>query len=234
MSTDSLPVYEPEELAIDPDRVAAEEVDAAAHAIVLAAGRSRRYGERNKLLEPIDGTPMVELVVGTAVDSLASGVTVVVGYEADRVRDALDDYDVDVRYNDEFEAGQSTSLSVGVEAAASRGADAIVVLLGDMPYVDRRSVNLVVAAQATGKWDAVAAACRGRRGNPVSFDSAYFDRLADVDGDVGGRQILLGSADAIAIETDDEGVLRDVDRPDDRSETEFERVDRPADRSEER
>lgn len=206
-SRDALPVRDPAEL---PRK---DRDDYLVHGVVLAAGESSRYGPENKLLQPVDGDPLVVHAVRTAVESTLDGVTVVVGYEAEAVRAALAEFDVEFRTNDEYAAGQSTSLARGVAAARERDADAVLVLLGDMPDVSVATVDLLVDLFAGGTDGAMAAAADGQRGNPVVFDSAYFDALADVDGDVGGREILLDEADAVAVETGDPGVLRDVDKP---------------------
>jgi molybdenum cofactor cytidylyltransferase len=187
--------------------------DVTIHGVVLAAGTSSRYGEANKLLERIDGTPMVVHAVRTLLATDLRGVTVVVGYEADRVEAALADEPVAIRQNDDYEAGQSTSVAEGVAVARERGADAVLLALGDMPDVDAATVELLCGAYERGVAPALAAAYEGRRGNPVLFDGRYFDALADVDGDVGGKQILVSDPDAVAIETGDPGVLADVDRP---------------------
>jgi len=209
-SRETLPVRDPDDLALGTGG------DLDVHAVVLAAGQSTRYGPENKLLEPLEGRPLVAHAVGTAVDSAVDGVTVVVGHEAPAVRDALGASDVAFRTNEAYAAGQSTSLARGVAAARERGADAVVVLLGDMPHVSVGTVDLLCAAYAGSSHDALAAAFEGKRGNPVLFDAAYFDALADVEGDVGGREILLERADAVAVETGDPGVLQDIDRPTDR------------------
>lgn len=187
------------------------------HGVVLAAGTSSRYGGANKLLEPIDGDPLVVHAVRALSASSVDGTTVVVGYEAARVREALADLAVDVRVNQAFEAGQSTSVATGVEAAREHGADAVVFALGDMPDVAVQSVETLLAAYRSGEGDALAAAYEGTRGNPVLFDSRFFDDLATIDGDVGGREILRTEPTAAVIETDDPGVLRDIDRPADLS-----------------
>lgn len=184
--------------------------------VLLAAGTSSRYGERNKLLEPVDGDPLVVHAVRTLLASSLEGVTVVVGHERDRVREALAGLAVTVAANPDYRAGQATSLRTGLERVRSRDADAVVVALGDMPHVDPTSVDRLVDAFEYGLGDALAAAYRGVRGNPVCFGSRHFDALAAVDGDVGGRDVLRTAADAVAVETDDPGVLCDVDRPGDR------------------
>jgi len=209
-SRETLPVRDPADLALD------ARSDRAVHGVVLAAGQSTRYGRENKLLDALDGTPLVAHAVETAVGSAVDGVTVVVGHEADAVRTALGEFDVAVRTNEAYAAGQSTSLACGVDAARERDAGGVVVLLGDMPHVSVGTVDLLCAAYAGSAYDALAAAFEGKRGNPVLFDGAYFDALADVEGDVGGREILLERADAVAVETGDPGVLQDIDRPADR------------------
>lgn len=205
---DSLPVVDPADLPSDGGRPS-ESV----HGVVLAAGTSSRFGGRNKLLEPVEGAPLVRHAVETVAASDLDGVTVVVGHDDDRVRAALDGLDVRVRRNDRFADGQSTSVAVGVAAARARNADAVLVVLGDMPAVSVETVNMLSSAYSRGEGTALAAACDGRRGNPVLFDGRHFDALLSVEGDAGGREVLL--AEGVLVETGDPGVLRDVDRPED-------------------
>lgn len=183
------------------------------HGVVLAAGTSSRYGGSNKLLEPVDGEPLVRHAVRTVCASSVDSVTVVVGYEAERVREAVADHAVDFRVNQAFKQGQSTSVAAGIEATREHGADAVVFTLGDMPDVAVQSIEKLVEAYRRGAGTALAAACDGTRGNPVIFDNRLFGTLASVEGDVGGREILLNDPDAALIETGDPGVLQDIDRP---------------------
>lgn len=205
-----------------PDYSRLDALDASVHGVVLAAGTSDRYGDRNKLLESIEGNPLVRHAASTVTSSLVAGVTVVVGHEAERVAAAVDGLDVELRHNPDYEAGQSTSITAGIESARAHDADAVLFALGDMPRVAVGTVDTLVRTYDTGVADAVAAAYRAERGNPVLFDRQYFDALAAVDGDVGGRAILLDDPDAVAVETDDPGVLYDVDRPADRRRSDAE------------
>lgn len=212
MSGGDLPIREvpdSELPADDPPRVAG---------VVLAAGTSSRYGDRNKLLESADSDePLVRIATRTLLDAGVDPVVVVVGHEADRVAAAVADLPVETVENEAFRAGQSTSVRVGVDAVAAHepAVDAVIVALGDMPFVAPDTVRALVAAYAAGVGDALAPAYEGRRGNPVLFDRRFFPALTDVDGDVGGRAILLGSDDAALVAVDDPGVRRDVDEPGD-------------------
>jgi molybdenum cofactor cytidylyltransferase len=186
--------------------------DATVVGVLLAAGTSSRFGDRNKLLAEVDGTPVVRRAAETLIDSRVDAVTVVVGHEADRVRAALSGLDVTIVGNPDYRAGQSTSVRAGVEAVRDR-ADAAVFALGDMPFVAPAAVDALVEAYLAGAGDALAVACDGERGNPALFDARHFDRLAGVRGDTGGRAILR--EEGVLVETGDPGVRRDVDTPED-------------------
>lgn len=177
--------------------------------VLLAAGTSARFGERNKLLAAVDGEPLVCRAARTLADAGLDSLVVVVGHEADRVRAALDGLGFAVVENPDYAAGQSTSVRAAVESLDA--VDAAVFALGDMPAVAPETVRLLVAAHRAGRGSALAAAHEGARGNPVLFDARHFPALAGVDGDVGGRDILRSGSDSALVETGDPGVRRDVD-----------------------
>jgi len=180
--------------------------------VVLAAGTSSRYGDANKLLARVDGERIVARSVQTYLDAAVDPVVVVVGHEAERVRAALPE-GVRVVHNPDYADGQASSVRTGIGAVPD--ADAAVVGLGDMPFVRPDTASLLVRAYRAGAGDPLAAAFDGQRGNPVCFGRQWFDALRDVDGDTGGREILLTAPDAALVETGDPGVRRDIDRPDD-------------------
>ncbi len=183
--------------------------------VLLAAGDSTRFGEPNKLLADVEGEPMVRRAAQSLVESRLERVVAVLGHEADRVAEALDGLALETVENPDYGAGQATSLEVGTRAAREAGAAAACYALGDMPWVDPASVDALVDAYLADAGDPLAAAFEGRRGNPTLFDARHFAALEDVDGDVGGREILLREDRARLVETGDPGVLRDVDEPDD-------------------
>jgi molybdenum cofactor cytidylyltransferase len=87
-----------------------------------------------------------------------------------------------------------------------------------MPFVDPATVDRLVAAYRAGVAPALAAAHDGRRGNPVLFDGTRFEALSAVDGDTGGRSVLLETEGAVLLAVDDEGVLVDIDTTGDLAE----------------
>lgn len=210
MNDTSPPVVNPSEFPdVTPNK------GASVWGVLLAAGASSRYGDRNKLLAQFDGEPLVRRAAASLVAAPLAGVVVVVGYQSSAVRDAVSDVVTVVCVNDEFEKGQSTSVRTGIEAVSERGADAVVIALGDMPTVRTATVERLIAGYEHGVGTALAAAYEGKRGNPVLFGARHFDVLTDVDGDIGGRKVLLAASDSALIATDDPGVVRDVDYPSD-------------------
>jgi len=180
--------------------------------VLLAAGTSSRFGGANKLLEVVDGEPIVRHAAATLIEAGCAPIIVVVGHDHQQVRDALTDLDVTVVENPHYADGQSTSVRAGVEALPD-DVEAAVFALGDMPWVRASSVESLMAAYRNGVGTALAAAHEGERGNPVLWTARHFDALAAQRGDTGGRDLLFSIDDAALVETGDPGVRRDVDRP---------------------
>jgi molybdopterin-guanine dinucleotide biosynthesis protein A len=97
-------------------------------AIVLAGGRSRRFG-RDKLVEPVDGRPLLERAIA-AVRSVAAAADVIVVTG----RDATLPLDIGVRlaHDEVIDEGPLAGLVVGL-AAIDPDVERVVVVGGDMP-----------------------------------------------------------------------------------------------------
>ena len=80
------------------------------HAIVLAAGRSSRMGGPNKLMAHFSGKPLIRQTVERVLASKVSGVAVVTGHQAARIREALEGLDIGIAHNPDFATGLAGSL----------------------------------------------------------------------------------------------------------------------------
>ncbi len=183
-------------------------------ALVLAAGQSRRMG-RNKLLLPIEGTPMVARTVDALIASAATDIVVVTGHQADAVRAALAGRGVAFVHNPDFAAGLSTSLRAGLQALPA-DADGALVCLGDMPLVTPAHLDRLIAAFNPVEGRLICLPTYdGKRGNPVLWARRFFAEMAGLTGDVGARGLLERHAEALCeVAMSDAGVLLDVDTPD--------------------
>ena len=115
------------------------------HVIVLAAGRSSRMGGPNKLMAHFSGQPLIRQTVERTLASTASGVIVVTGHQAARIREALDGLDIKVAHNPDFASGLSSSLKAGMAAIPTDSAGALIVL-GDMPVVSTADLDRLIGA----------------------------------------------------------------------------------------
>ncbi|MDE2465203.1 MAG: molybdopterin-binding/glycosyltransferase family 2 protein [Alphaproteobacteria bacterium] len=182
-------------------------------AVVLAAGQSTRMG-RNKLLEPVNGKPLIRYAVEAALASQADETIVVTGHDADALKAALSGLEVRIVHNPEYAKGLSTSVRCGLAAIGDK-ADGALMLLGDMPAVDAELINRLIAAFAPQEGRAICLASRkGARGNPVLWARRFFDAMAELEGDIGARNLLAAYPELIAeVEAMSDAPLRDIDTP---------------------
>lgn len=198
-------VADPDSEAKTPRRVAA---------VVLAAGRSRRMGARNKLLADVGGMPMIRHAALAAIGSRAEPVIVVLGHERDRVGAALDGLEITMVFNPDYASGLSSSLHRGL-AALPADTDGVVVLLGDMPRVSRQTIDCLIAEFDPPDGRAICVPTRhGKRGNPVLFARQFFAEMQTIQGDVGARTLMGAYPDLVhEVAIPDDGILTDVDDP---------------------
>ncbi|MDJ0683150.1 MAG: molybdopterin-binding/glycosyltransferase family 2 protein [Alphaproteobacteria bacterium] len=188
-----------------------------AQALLLAAGRSTRMGAQNKLTLDIDGRPMVRRVAEVLRDSRIAGLTVVTGHDAEAVTAALIGIDAAIVHNPDFAEGMSTSLKTGVGALLQAGDDfdAVLICLGDMPYLTTDDVNGVIAGFNPLEGRAICIPChQGKRGNPILFDRALLGLLSQAEGDMGARRLIAEHEEVVCETRAGPGVLTDIDTPD--------------------
>ncbi len=182
-------------------------------AVILAAGEARRFAGP-KQLAPLDGRPMVQHVLDAANGSTLVDVILIVGHCAEEVLAAVHLGRARAVRNDDYTAGQATSLRAGLRAASE--ADAVIVLLGDQPRVTSELLDALVERQRTSGAAAVVSSWRGRRSPPTLLHRDLWPAVETLSGDVGAREVLAGRDDVEVLEVDERlGSLEDVDRPED-------------------
>jgi molybdenum cofactor cytidylyltransferase len=180
--------------------------------MVLAAGFARRMG-RQKLLLDLRGKPVVRWSVEAVLPHVGD-VVVVTGHDDDGVREALEGLAVRFAVNPRPQAGQGSSIAVGM-AALKPWTAAVLIALGDQPRLPGGVIaSLVQARDETGK--AIAAPVyRGVQGTPVLFHGEVFAELAVLDGDAGARSVVQAHPGRVAQVPIDAPMPLDVDTPED-------------------
>jgi molybdenum cofactor cytidylyltransferase len=178
--------------------------------ILLAAGSATRFGG-DKLLAPLaDGTP----IGVAALRNLAPAVDVVLAVMRpgdDALAAALEAGGARISACPRAAEGMGASLAWGVRAAPL--AAGWLIALADMPWILTATIARVVDGLRAGAL-VVAPTWRDSRGHPVGLASRFFGELSALSGDEGAKAILHRHH-ATLIATDDAGVLRDVDTPQD-------------------
>ena len=167
--------------------------------VVLAAGFARRMG-RQKLLLDLRGKPVVRWAVEGVLPHVGE-VIVVTGQDDAGVRAALEGLAVRFTVNPRPQAGQGSSIAVGM-AALKPWTAAVLVALGDQPRVPPGVVPaLLQAREKTGK-SIVAPIYRGTQ-------------LTALGGDAGARAVVQARPERVARVDIDAPMPPDVDTPED-------------------
>jgi CTP:molybdopterin cytidylyltransferase MocA len=158
--------------------------------VVLAAGSGSRFGGAKQLAE-LDSRPLLEHAL-RAVEAVPAieRIVVVLGARADEVRAGVDFGTSEVVLCEDWETGQSASLRRGIAAIAA-DAQAAVITLGDMPRVTPQVIaRFADVAAEHGPLARARAVYDGVPGHPVVLGRAYFHAVAELEGDVGARELL--------------------------------------------
>ena len=183
-------------------------------AIVLAAGLSRRMG-RPKLLEDLQGTPLIRRTVQAVLAAGIAEVVVVVGpAHPETFAAALGGLPVRITVNPAPEMGQSSSLRLGIEALTP-GVGDVLVALGDQPELPDDVVARLSAALERSGAEIAAPRYRDGRGNPVLFRAAVLPELTALSGDQGARSIIDADPARVALVEFDRPMPADVDTAED-------------------
>jgi molybdenum cofactor cytidylyltransferase len=179
--------------------------------IILAAGKSSRMKE-NKLLLRIDGETLIEHVIKAAKGSSADEVIVVLGYEAQKIKEKLAKLDCRLVVNENYMKGQSGSVKVGLSAVSSN-AEAVMILPADVALIDPESISRVVEEYRKFRNRIVIASHQQRSGHPILIDGALFPEVSEIGEETQGLKAVIDHhrSEIKYVEVGTENVLIDID-----------------------
>ncbi|WP_343699902.1 nucleotidyltransferase family protein [Chitinophaga sp.] len=154
--------------------------------VILAAGASTRLGRPKQLLL-YKGDTLLNNAVKAALGANVDAVAVVLGAAAELVQQGIT---VPVVINAAYEEGMASSIRCGVEYMMAQGADKIMLMVCDQPYVDAAHLSALLLQQETTGAKIAASYYEGRKGVPALFDKSLFPELLALRGDVGARQVI--------------------------------------------
>jgi molybdenum cofactor cytidylyltransferase len=180
--------------------------------LVLAAGSSSRLGA-NKLLIDLGRETIVHRAARRALEAGLAPVIVVLGFEADRVAEALRGVEVMQVVNPDHAGGMAGSMQAGLGRVPT-DCEAAVVILADMPLVTSAMSAGLVARFRRGPEPLVISRYGEVLAPPTLYARALFPTLGAV-GEGGGRLVVRDHRDEAAAMDWPPPLLADLDRPED-------------------
>lgn len=174
---------------------------------LLAAGRSQRFGDADKLAAMLGGKSLIEWAAdaGRTIDA-AQHVMVTGANLPQRCRPR----GYEQLVNHDAREGLASSLRIAAGYARQKGASALLVLLGDMPFVRPSHLSLLVASFNAEPETPVFSHAPGHAAQPPAIlPAAFFPALEALGGDTGARSLARG---ATLVEAPAD-TLVDVDTP---------------------
>jgi len=182
-------------------------------AIVLAAGHSRRMGAFKPLL-PFGNKTVIE----TCIDHLRMGgvetIVVVLGHQANLMREHLQDLSLSFALNPDPESEMSASIGCGVKQLPQE-TRAVLIALTDHPAVGPEVISTIINCWKAGA-KLVIPEYGARGGHPVLIDLGFRDQLLQLDPEHGLRSLFdAHRAQVKRISVSSPFIARDMDTWDD-------------------
>ena len=169
-------------------------------------------------------TNLLSTILGTSVEK----VIVVTGHNSEKMVDELEAFKssqhnsekIITVYNSNYKEGMFTSIKCGLENALSFRADtvpdAVLLFPVDSPLVSVDSIQKLIEVHSTHPNRFYAPCYRGKKGHPLLIPKAFYDEILNHDGE-GGLKVITQRHDdkMVLVETEDEGVVIDMDTKDD-------------------
>lgn len=191
-----------------------------AAALILAAGRSSRMG-RDKALLPYRGRDFLSHLVYLALPRV-SRVVAVLGHHAEKVSRSLPDTPrVEAVINSDYDRGMLSSLQAGL-ARIPADADWVLWMLVDHPAVRGRTLDTLLRTARDTHAPLVIPRCNGRRGHPIMVSKRVANAISDLPSEASPQDVVRAHyAQTAFVDVEDDGVLRDVDIPEEFQALEF-------------
>jgi CTP:molybdopterin cytidylyltransferase MocA len=183
-------------------------------ALILAAGYASRMGQFKPLL-PLDGKTAIESAINTFRSTSVSTVMVVTGHNRMQLQTMLEKSGVSAVHNPDYASGMYSSVQAGIKALPEE-TEACFLLPADMPLVRAATIRAVAKHHASTQAPIIYPVFQGERGHPPLISHELFADILAGDSQ-GGLHTLLQrhEKNASEIEVVDEGILLDMDTPED-------------------
>jgi molybdenum cofactor cytidylyltransferase len=174
--------------------------------IVLAGGRSVRFGAEDKLQAMLHGRP---LGLHTAFQLAPMAWAYKLAVSSGNLTSPLRKLGFDI-VDPLVDGGLGDNIAKGIRTL--KKPHAVLVCLADMPFVTQAHVEGLLDAMSSER-SIAASEGEGAISPPVLFGKAYFDALQALTGDAGARDVILANKSVLVRVPTPWTTLIDVDTP---------------------
>jgi len=180
--------------------------------ILLSAGASERFGSP-KALACLSGTPVIEHVQKTLLQSSCDKIIVVLGAHALQVQPSIFIHSrISVVYNKDYNFGQTSSVQAGWREA-DISSEGVLFLPVDCPLVQASSIDKVIHHfKKLGDPDILVPTYRNKKGHPPIFHQRLKSKILNLPVDL-GLNSLFADHPPQTIEIDDPGIIKNFNTP---------------------
>ena len=183
--------------------------------IILAAGASVRMGKPKQSLE-FNGETLLQRAVQTALESECHPIVVVLGTQAENLKNEIKDFDVQIAENADWKKGMGSSIKTGLEKVLeiNNQISGVLIMVCDQPFVSVELINQIVKMYQ--KTDSLITASKYSEtlGVPALFDRRIFPHLSSLENEGGAKKIIKQFQNETAFVLFEKGNF-DVDTPED-------------------
>lgn len=184
--------------------------------LILAAGASSRMKGADKLLQQIDGQPLLRRLAEAARGTECPVLVTLPAAPGPR-QAVLADLPLTPVAVPDAALGMAHSIRAGI-AALPDGCAAAMILPADMPEIDAQDLRRMRDIWRGAAPDALlrATSAEGKPGHPVIFPARCFEALKNLQGDQGARSLLRHPDDKpLLVALPGNHALTDLDTPQD-------------------
>tara|TARA_B100000524_G_scaffold219349_1_gene115474 strand:+ start:440 stop:1051 length:612 start_codon:yes stop_codon:yes gene_type:complete len=181
--------------------------------ILLAAGKSKRFGKKNKLSETINGKPIINNILDTLLEIFdTSELIIIVGHENKIIKNLINNEEIKILENINYKRGIGTSISLAVKNLET-DIKGVMIIPADMPYITSKDlINLENKFLEFNCEKVIIPQYNSKNGNPVILPRIYFNTLKNLKDDFGAKSIIK-KKDIITFKTGF-GTIVDIDTRD--------------------
>ncbi len=178
--------------------------------ILLAAGCSKRYGDKNKLTENFKGKHLIQHIIHTLLKVFdPCELLVILGHDSKVIKELIDNKDIRIVNNEKYKNGIGTSISLGIQHLDTT-VQGVMIIPADMPLISAEDlIKLENKFIAHNCKRVVLPKYKYTIGNPVILPKSYFVTLKNLKEDFGAKSQIKEN-DIVKVDCDI-GTVFDID-----------------------